>query len=89
MSAADIGYGSEDGWSSGGFEFIYNNIYVEYVVKNPLYTPGQPFKWVLGVWIFTILSNTLWQEFIWTCYVMYILEESGAFRTSYWVISFT
>lgn len=25
-------------------KFIYNNIYVEYVVKNPLYTPGQPFK---------------------------------------------
>lgn len=24
--------------------FIYNNIYVEYVVKNPLYTPGEPFK---------------------------------------------
>ncbi|KAG0591083.1 hypothetical protein KC19_1G148100 [Ceratodon purpureus] len=24
--------------------FIYNNIYVEYVVKNPLYTLGQPFK---------------------------------------------
>eukprot|EP00244_Chara_vulgaris_P009615 TRINITY_DN4151_c0_g1_i2.p1 TRINITY_DN4151_c0_g1~~TRINITY_DN4151_c0_g1_i2.p1 ORF type:complete len:155 (-),score=8.92 TRINITY_DN4151_c0_g1_i2:281-745(-) len=23
---------------------IYNNIYVEYVVKNPLYTPGQPFR---------------------------------------------
>lgn len=25
-------------------KYIYNNIYVEYVVKNPLYTPGQPFK---------------------------------------------
>lgn len=24
-------------------KFIYNNIYVEYVVKNPLYTPGLPF----------------------------------------------
>ncbi|KAG0629985.1 hypothetical protein M758_1G144700 [Ceratodon purpureus] len=24
--------------------FIYSNIYVEYVVKNPLYTLGQPFK---------------------------------------------
>jgi len=27
-----------------GLKYIYNNIYVEYVVKNPLYTPGQPFK---------------------------------------------
>jgi hypothetical protein len=25
-------------------KYIYSNIYVEYVVKNPLYTPGQPFK---------------------------------------------
>lgn len=24
--------------------YIYSNIYVEYVVKNPLYTPGQPFR---------------------------------------------
>ncbi|EFJ10441.1 hypothetical protein SELMODRAFT_110731 [Selaginella moellendorffii] len=23
---------------------IYSNIYVEYVVKNPLYSPGQPFR---------------------------------------------
>ena len=23
---------------------IYNNIYVEYVVKNPLSVPGQPFR---------------------------------------------
>lgn len=23
---------------------IYSDIYVEYVVKNPLYTPGQPFR---------------------------------------------
>lgn len=25
---------------------IYANIFVEYVAKNPLYTPGQPFKCV-------------------------------------------
>ncbi|KAJ7559875.1 hypothetical protein O6H91_04G106400 [Diphasiastrum complanatum] len=25
-------------------KYIYNNIYVEYVVKNPLYIPGQPFR---------------------------------------------
>eukprot|EP00897_Mesotaenium_endlicherianum_P005764 jgi/Mesen1/5215/ME000258S04309 len=24
--------------------YIYNNLYVEYVVKNPLYTPGEPFR---------------------------------------------
>lgn len=24
--------------------YIYDEIYVEYVVKNPLYTPGQPFE---------------------------------------------
>lgn len=24
--------------------FIYEDIYVEYVVRNPLYVPGQPFK---------------------------------------------
>eukprot|EP00250_Pteridium_aquilinum_P012346 c20671_g1_i1 orf=91-555(+) len=23
---------------------IYSNIYVEYVIKNPLYTPGEPFR---------------------------------------------
>lgn len=23
---------------------VYANIFVEYVAKNPLYTPGQPFK---------------------------------------------
>ena len=27
-------------------KYIYN-LYVEYVVKNPLYTPGTPIKWVL------------------------------------------
>lgn len=27
--------------------YIYSNIYVEYVVKNPLYTPGQPFRFEL------------------------------------------
>ncbi|KAL2621896.1 hypothetical protein R1flu_002101 [Riccia fluitans] len=25
-------------------KYIYSNIYVEYVVKNPLYTPDTPFK---------------------------------------------
>ncbi len=30
-------------------KYIYSNIYVEYVVKNPLYTPGQPFKWEPGL----------------------------------------
>lgn len=24
--------------------YIYDEIFVEYVVKNPLYTRGQPFK---------------------------------------------
>jgi hypothetical protein len=24
--------------------YIYEDIYVEYVVRNPLYVPGQPFK---------------------------------------------
>eukprot|EP00879_Flechtneria_rotunda_P003539 GHRR01003773.1.p1 GENE.GHRR01003773.1~~GHRR01003773.1.p1 ORF type:complete len:160 (+),score=34.65 GHRR01003773.1:255-734(+) len=24
--------------------YVYDDIYVEYVVKNPLYTPGEPFK---------------------------------------------
>lgn len=24
--------------------FIYDDIYVEYVVRNPLHVPGQPFK---------------------------------------------
>lgn len=24
--------------------YIYKDIYVEYVVRNPLYVPGQPFK---------------------------------------------
>lgn len=24
--------------------YIYEEIYVEYVVRNPLYVPGQPFK---------------------------------------------
>ncbi len=24
--------------------YIYEDIYVEYVVRNPLYMPGQPFK---------------------------------------------
>lgn len=24
--------------------YVYEEIYVEYVVRNPLYTPGQPFK---------------------------------------------
>ena len=28
---------------------IYANIFVEYVSKNPLYTPGQPFKCVLEI----------------------------------------
>jgi hypothetical protein len=23
---------------------IYDDLYVEYVVRNPLYTPGQPFR---------------------------------------------
>ena len=27
---------------------IYANIFVEYVAKNPLYTPGQPFKCALS-----------------------------------------
>lgn len=24
--------------------YIYESLYIEYVVKNPLYTPGQPFR---------------------------------------------
>lgn len=24
--------------------YIYSNLYVEYVMKNPLYEPGQPFR---------------------------------------------
>lgn len=24
--------------------FLYEQIYVEYVVQNPLYTPGEPFQ---------------------------------------------
>jgi hypothetical protein len=24
--------------------FIYDELFVEYVVRNPLYVPGQPFK---------------------------------------------
>lgn len=24
--------------------YIYSNLYVEYVMKNPLYDPGQPFR---------------------------------------------
>eukprot|EP00270_Netrium_digitus_P003289 TRINITY_DN1375_c0_g1_i1.p1 TRINITY_DN1375_c0_g1~~TRINITY_DN1375_c0_g1_i1.p1 ORF type:complete len:140 (+),score=21.30 TRINITY_DN1375_c0_g1_i1:163-582(+) len=24
--------------------YIYSNLYVDYVVKNPLYSPGQPFR---------------------------------------------
>mgnify|MGYP002776100053 FL=1 len=24
--------------------YIYSNIYVEYVIKNPLYTPGEAFR---------------------------------------------
>jgi len=27
--------------------YIYNNLYVEYVMKNPLYEPGQPFRYEL------------------------------------------
>lgn len=29
---------------SEALKYIYSNIYVEYVVKNPLYTPDKPFK---------------------------------------------
>lgn len=25
-------------------QYIYDGLYVEYVLKNPLYTPGQPFS---------------------------------------------
>lgn len=24
--------------------YIYSNLYVEYVIKNPLYEPGRPFR---------------------------------------------
>jgi hypothetical protein len=24
--------------------FVYSDIYVEYIVKNPLYVPGSPFQ---------------------------------------------
>ncbi|KAL0032098.1 hypothetical protein WJX77_004962 [Trebouxia sp. C0004] len=27
--------------------YIYSNLYVEYVMKNPLYEPGQPFSYEL------------------------------------------
>ena len=30
---------------------IYNNIYVEYVVKNPLSVPGQPFRSVQCIFL--------------------------------------
>jgi hypothetical protein len=26
--------------------FVYDEIYVEYIAKNPLHSPGQPFQWV-------------------------------------------
>ncbi len=29
--------------------YIYDEIYVEYVIKNPLYSPGAPFRWVFQV----------------------------------------
>lgn len=32
---------------------VYANIFVEYVAKNPLYTPGQPFKCVPRIMIST------------------------------------
>ena len=28
--------------------YIYSNLYIEYVVKNPLYEPGQPFRCVFA-----------------------------------------
>ena len=33
---------------------IYTNIFVEYVSKNPLYIPGQPFKCVLTQYCLTL-----------------------------------
>ncbi|CAM6127214.1 unnamed protein product [Calypogeia fissa] len=32
---------------SEALKYIYSNIYVEYVVKNPLYIPDKPFKFEL------------------------------------------
>jgi len=31
--------------------YIYDEMYAEYVAKNPLYAPGQEFRWVgWGLW---------------------------------------
>jgi len=35
---------SRSGDMREALRYIYNNIYIEYVVKNPLMKPGQPFK---------------------------------------------